>query len=153
MHKTSLLVVGALLSGTALAESDILLTISQTTSRSSQQVALDIFAASPFAGFEFEIEASDVSQVDTQRCVSRLPTSMIARCVRTPWGTVKALVYSMSLDDMPAGWYQVGVIDVGRLVDLRVKSVLFADGAAVERVGSAVSSNCPNPGTNEVTAC
>lgn len=153
MHKTSMLAVGLLISSTALAEPDVLLTISQSTSRGTEQVALDIFAATPFAGFEFEIEATDLSQVDTRRCVSRLPASLIARCVRTSWGTVKALVYSMSLEDMPAGWYEVGSLDVGRSAGLKVRSVLFADGAAVERTGSNVSSNCPNPGTEGVTKC
>ncbi len=152
MKKISIMMIGALFSLPAVAETDVLLATHEPMSRGLQRVALDIYANAPFAGFEFEIEVPDASRVGTKRCVSELPISLNAKCVITKWGTVKAIVYLTTLGEIPGGWYRVGYLDIPGTVALSIKSVVFADGAAAERVGSGVSS-CSNAGVKGEAQC
>lgn len=140
MNKFVFALVGSLVFSPAFAGDQDLLLATKQSMKGSQRIALDIVAKAPFAGFEFELDVSDAAKVSVANCVSELPKSLNAKCVVTKWGTVKAMVFLTDAGEMPAGSYKVGYVDIAGVGDVSVKSVMFADGAAVERTGSGVAS-------------
>jgi hypothetical protein len=141
MNKFAIALLSTFLAAPVIADStDMLLATKQSMKGGSQRVALDIVAKAPFAGFEFELDVSQAAKVGTANCVAELPKGLNAKCVVTKWGTVKAMVFMTEAGEMPAGRYKVGYLEMAGSTEMSVKSVMFADGAAVERAGTGVAA-------------